>query len=555
MTFAERLYRFQAEAVDFAVSQPGVAMLCEQGTGKTFIASGVIERLVASRAASTHLLVVLLANVETTWERALAQLDGVSVHRDWPSFRDSRAPHRILLMHYEAFRGKVVARIIRKPWTSVIFDESHRLKKRSSKASRAAARFRQVDHRLVLSGTPVEQAPQDLWAQLRFAAPDVLGRSWEEFSGKWLRPCGFMGYDREFKWKLLPKFLRRIAPVVFRVTKGEVLSLPPVVRVRERVPLLGEQARVYEDLIRDGVTRLACGRRIVCDMAITEMVRLQQITGGFIRDDGDSFHLGDAKRRRLGVVLRREHARHGPVVVFCNFAEEIDVAVSVAVGLFGAERVGVLRGKTRKTRSATIDAFQAGDLDVLVSQVRAGGVGVDLFRSCVVVFYSLPHSSIYEDQAISRLHRNGQTRAVRIVTLLAVNTVDELIASALQVKRTVSQQVLDDHRKKRTNMAKPETKPAPKAEAKTETKTEKTKPTPPPVERPKYGVPELAEAMGVKATSLRVRLRSASIPKKGKVYGWDTKAEMQAVADKLKASGRKPAAGKSKDADEETDGD
>ena len=107
-------------------------------------------------------------------------------------------------------------------------------------------------------------------------------------------------------------------------------------------------------------------------------------------------------------------------------------------------------------------------------------------------------------------------------------------------------------------MAKPEPKSTAKsapAPAKSEPeKAEKAKPTPPQVEKPKYGVPELADLLGVKATSLRVRLRNAEIPKKGKVYGWDTKAAMQEVADKLKESARK-AKPKAAAAEEETDGD
>lgn len=93
-------------------------------------------------------------------------------------------------------------------------------------------------------------------------------------------------------------------------------------------------------------------------------------------------------------------------------------------------------------------------------------------------------------------------------------------------------------------MAKPEK--APKAE-KTE-KKDKQKPTPPPQPpKPKYGVPELAEALGVKASSVRVRLRNAKIEKNGKLYGWDSKAEMQEVITKLNAAKK----AKAKDDDEE----
>lgn len=566
MSIAESLYPYQVPAVDFAASMPGAALFCEQGTGKTFILAALIERLAAACATSTHLLVVPLANIDTTWARVLARVNAATVHRDWVSFRDGRESHRVLLIHYEMFRGATIRKIIKRSWTSATFDESQRLKKRSSKASRGAARIRDVGHRVILSGTPVEQEPQDLWAQLRFAAPDVLGRRWDDFASEWLKPAGYMGYDWKFRDEKLAKFIARVRPVIFRVTRDQVLDLPPVTVVRERVPLLGDQARVYRELSRHQTTVLLGGQRITCDLAVTELVRLQQVCGGFIRcEGGEIVGVGSAKRRRLRVVLSREHARHGPVVVFCNFKQELQTCAEVAAEAIAGCRIEFVRGlrgskkRKREQRVRVIDAFQAGEIDVLVCQIRAGGVGIDLFRSCAAVFYSLPHSFIDYDQGVSRLARNGQTRPVVIVHLEAENTVDTAIASALLSKRSVSRKVLEDHR--RSKMAKPDKKAETKTETKAETKTEAKKPTPPPQPpKPKYGVPELAEAMGQKATSLRVKLRAAGIPKSGKLYGWDTKDEMKKVIDALKARAEKAGkkaekAGKKEDDEDEDEED
>lgn len=91
--------------------------------------------------------------------------------------------------------------------------------------------------------------------------------------------------------------------------------------------------------------------------------------------------------------------------------------------------------------------------------------------------------------------------------------------------------------------------------AKNDKKAEKAKPekkAPPQPPKPKYGVPELAEALGVKPSSVRVRLRNAGIEKTGKLYGWDSKAEMQAVIDKLNSAKVKSKA-KSKDAEDDSD--
>lgn len=567
MSIDDELYDYQRDCVEFVVARPGSAIFCEQGTGKTYITAGVVSRLSATHDVMTALCVVPLANRDTSWMSVLGKLKGVSLHTEWTSFKASRAKARVLVMHYEALRGKDVKKIVKAKWTFVAYDESQRLKQRGSKQSRTAARFSNVQHRLVLSGTPIEQAPQDLWAQFRFAIPEVFGKRWADFDGDWLKPCGFMGYDRQFIESRLPLFLKTIEPHIRRLTKAEVLDLPSMTFIESFVDLEGTQRRVYRDLEKRHTTTLN-GEEIVCDLKITELVRLQQVVGGFIRDEsGASHHVGKAKSRRLVTILKQEPTS---VVVFCKYREEVDICTRAAQYL--GRTVGVISGKTRATRSQTILDFQAGRIDVLVCMIRAGGVGIDLFHSHVVVFYSCTYSSIDFDQAVCRVHRNGQQNAVRIYVIQATNTVDTIIYSALLMKKKISFQVLDHRRltmsaktakpvapvatKKPAAKAAPAAAPvksvakAAPAAAKTETApaadaapvVEKAKRQPPPQPpKPAFGVPELAAALGINGASVRVKLRNKVVPKNGKVYGWDNEADFKAVLAILQTKDAAPA--------------
>lgn len=552
MSIDDELYGYQRDCVEFVVARPGSAIFCEQGTGKTYITAGVLSRLAKTRPMMTALCVVPLANRDTSWVSVLSKLEGISLHTEWASFKASRAKARVLVMHYEALRGKEVKKIVKAKWDAVVYDESQRLKQRGSKQSRTAARFTNVQHRLILSGTPIEQAPQDLWAQFRFALPQVFGKRWADFDGDWLKPCGFMGYDRKFIEARMPAFLATIAPHVMRLTKAEVLDLPSMTFIESFVELEGTQRRVYRDLEKRHVTTLN-GREIVCDLKITELVRLQQVVGGFIRDEnGISYPVGKAKSRRLITILKQEPT---PVVVFCKYREEVDICTRAAQYL--GRSVGVISGKTKATRSQTVRDFQAGRIDVLVCMIRAGGVGIDLYYSHVAVFYSCTYSSIDFDQAVCRVHRNGQQNAVRIYVIQATNTVDILIYSALLMKKKISFQVLDHRRLTMSKTAKtaapvatkkPAAKPAPvaapakaaakvapvaaKAEPVTEAApaAEKTKRQPPPQPpKPEFGVPELAAALGINGASVRVKLRNKAVPKNGKVYGWDNEEDFKKV--------------------------
>jgi SNF2 family DNA or RNA helicase len=537
MTVWAHLDDYQQHAVRFCCERSGAAVFAEQGTGKTWILAGVIEHLIQRYSQRfVGLVVVPLANIETTWARTLReQLPQLTVSRSWDDFK--RVGHRgLLLVHYEAL-PKIIKRLQKREWHLIAYDESQRLKARGTKASRTAKRFQGGDHRVILSGTPIEQAPQDLWAQFRFCLPHVLGTVWEDFKLRWLKETGYMGYELKFRMELLPKFLKLIEPHILRVKKADVLDLPPMRLIRAPVELLGQQRRVYDDLDRDMVTEVD-GRTITADLAITELVRLQQVCGGFVRTDpteddrakvadtkrkpkGKVVYVGQAKAAKLRSILRREVR---PTVIFCKYKEELQQIIDA---ISEGERVGIIRGKLKKHRTATVEAFQRGEIDVLVCQIRAGGVGLDLQRACVAIVYSTTFSFIDFDQAIARLHRRGQTQPVRIWLIFARNTVDELIYEAIVSKQLVSEQVLN----RRRTMAKKDKGEKPAA---TETKTDDSKKKgPPQPEKPKYGVPELAEALGIKPASVRVRLRNAEVPKKGKLYGWDTKAEMQAVIDQL----------------------
>lgn len=567
----DELYLYQVDAVEFVLARWGSALFLEQGTGKTRVIAGVLHRmtmpLVSSarfgRTAETSpasscvsaLLIVPLANIETTWAATLARMPELTVCRDWATFSRSYG-HRVLLMHYEGL-PRIVKRARKHCWDLIVYDESQRLKARATKQSKLAEKLtwvrasvnsdarviNQECRRVLLSGTPIEQDPIDLWAQFRFALPNVLPQRWATFERRWCKPTGYMGYKLKFKQEKLPAFLKLIEPHILRIHKADVLDLPKLSIVDVRVPLLGEQARIYEEL-EESYTTTVNGREITADLAITQLVRLQQIAGGFVKtDDGKTICVGRAKIRRLRALVAREDK---PLVVFCKYSAEVR-AIDLALEDY---RVGILTGKTKKDqRAPLLRAFQRGEYDVLVCQVRVGGVGIDLYTAHVAIVYSTTHSFIDYDQLIARIHRHGQEHPCRILRLLAENTVDEEIYAAVSSKRKIANLTLRRHPVAKPVTQKTKSTPAPTVAAKPAVKAAATVEKPakaakkeapeaveekPVVERPKYGVPALAEAMEIKPASVRVRLRNAGIEKTGKTYGWNTKAEMAEVIAQLK---------------------
>jgi SNF2 family DNA or RNA helicase len=525
----EKLWDFQKSAAEFILGSPSTALFAEQGTGKTWITVGVIERLVKEGGLFTALIVVPLTNLRTTWVKTLNELQSIVVCYTWDEFRAALGP-KVLLIHYEAmakYDRQITKHFL---WDLVVFDESQKIKARGSRQSRIAGRIRNARRRLILTGTPFDdltENPQELWAQFRFVAPDLFGTRWKDFDDHYLIPTGYMGYKRRFRTGALDEILKKIKPYCLRVTKREVLDLPPITYRWVKAPMLGEQRRLYETFEKDMVATVN-GQEVSAELEITKLVRLQQICSGFVKDDDDTIHkVGRAKLRRLLSMIKRTEF---PIVVFCKYLEEVS---QIEQELAGICNVATIIGRTRKTRDATLEAFQQGKIDVLIAQVRTGGVGVDLFRSHTVLFYSTTFSFIDFEQAVARVHRAGQKSAVNIYLIYAEKTIDKLIYEALLCKRSVSDFVLRKLKRQKgdPNMAKKTKSRAVESTSAVEPKADKA----PKTDAPKYGIAELAEALGVGPASARVKLRSAKIAKVGGRYGWNTKAEMNEVVDKIKS--------------------
>jgi len=124
----ERLDWFQAEAVDFAIKRGSCALYMEQGTGKTWVSFGIVEKLLGPDFEG--LVVGLLNNLETTWlDKISVEFPDLNVTRDWEEYKKLPKP-KLLLCHYE-YLVKVIKKLARRKWTMILVDESQRIKNRA----------------------------------------------------------------------------------------------------------------------------------------------------------------------------------------------------------------------------------------------------------------------------------------------------------------------------------------------------------------------------------------------------------------------------------------
>lgn len=468
LTVYEKLDDYQREAVDRAIERKTLAILFDQGTGKTWVSGGVIERLCHhSQRCFSVMLIVPLSNKTTTWKKFFQEhLPQVTVFEDLHQFVQ-HSGHKAILLHIDQFAresGKRLTTQLRKHrYSCIILDEAQRIKQRSSAWSRNIAKLRYCStHKLILTGTPMDDQPIDMWAQFRFLRPNVFGTRWKNFERDFLEPLpdddlkklksarpGSFKFKmlmraiqirrgkRKFDMAKLPQFLERVSPWCVRITQDD-LGWDKAVFHRIGVDLEPRQRRVYDELEHNLVARLP-KTTIATPLKVTRLEKLRQICGGYLLDEDKNVHVvGHAKLERLITLI---HNSPLPVVVFCKYTAEVDAIVdhfertSYVVAKFSGK---VSRGDRDEIQLL----FQKGRIDILVAQIKTGGVGIDLFRSHVAIMYSPVYSFIDFDQAIKRLKRRGQTRQVHIFLLFAKNTIDEDAFSAIVKKRSVTEQVL-----------------------------------------------------------------------------------------------------------------
>jgi SNF2 family DNA or RNA helicase len=234
----------------------------------------------------------------------------------------------------------------------------------------------------------------------------------------------------------------KIHSIAHRVRVADVLDLPESVDVVVEVELEKDAMRIYREIQADFIAGLSSSSSsssspvvVTAANAMVVALRLAQVTGGTLRDDAGAEHVVSvAKRDALADYL--DGMGGEPVVVFGRFRADLDAIhqAAAAAGLSSSELSG---------RRSELAAWQAGDTVVLVAQVAAGSVGIDLTRARVAVWYSLSYNLAEYVQARARVLRPGQTRAVVFAHVIAKSTIDGAVYRALEARSAVVAAIVD----------------------------------------------------------------------------------------------------------------
>jgi SNF2 family DNA or RNA helicase len=320
-------------------------------------------------------------------------------------------------------------------WDSAILDEAQTIKNPDSQVARAAHRLA-AGFRVTLSGTPVENRLEELWSQLHFTNPGLLG-SREDFAERTARPVAAGDAAA------VARLRERIRPFVLRRLKREVApELPPRTEVVLHAVLSDEERAVY-DAVRaatreDVLRRLGQGGGVLA--ALEALLRLRQAACHPGLVPGGPPAETSAKLELLLEFLDESVADGHKALVFSQWTSLLDRVEPVL------RRAGIeflrLDGSTRD-RAAVVEGFQheAGSPVLLIS-LGAGGLGLNLTAADHVFILDPWWNPAAEEQAADRAHRIGQTRPVMIYRLVAQDSVEERVLALQARKRALADAAL-----------------------------------------------------------------------------------------------------------------
>ena len=353
----------------------------------------------------------------------------------------------IAVINYEATHREGILEALQDYGADLILcDESQRIKNPRAAQSKAvqklgdAARFR-----LILSGTPVQNSVIDLYSQYRFLDLTVFGTNFYVFRSRYCRLGGYGGHEIT-GYQHMDELVKKEHAIALRVTKAQCLDLPPETFVHRYVRLEPEARRLYAGIARSSRTQLESGGHITAATVLTRLLRLMQLTGGFVQEDEADRPrpAGTAKLDALADLLEDyvQEAGH-KLVIFARFRAEI----GAICGLLAQRgiRYGVIDGTVpMEQRGAVVKDFQQNpDTLVFVAQIQTAGLGITLHAASAAVFYSLDFNYASYAQALARIHRIGQTHPVTYIHLLAEDTIDDRVLDALEHKEDLARTIVD----------------------------------------------------------------------------------------------------------------
>ncbi|MDP3478927.1 MAG: DEAD/DEAH box helicase, partial [Desulfoprunum sp.] len=414
----------------------GACLADDMGLGKTLQSLAIILRY----AADGPSLVVAPTSVSTNWQTEVTRFTPTInivtlTGKDRATTIKELGRFDLLITTYTLLQQEtdLLATV---PWQTIILDEAQAIKNAATKRSKAAMSLK-ARFKLITTGTPIENHLGELWNLFHFINPGLLG-TLSSFNERFAVPIERY-QDREARLKLK----KLIRPFILRRIKSEVLEeLPSRTEITLNVEMTEYETHFYEALRQNALDILESnkdkkGRHL---QILTEIMKLRQACCSPRLLDPHSKIVSSKLRVFSEIVEELIESRH-KVLVFSQFIGHLQIIREFLDkrGISYQYLDGSTSSKLRKDR---VEAFQAGEGDIFLISLKAGGLGLNLTAADYVIHMDPWWNPAVEDQASDRAHRIGQTRPVTIYRLVCKDSIEEKIVRLHQEKRDLAGSLL-----------------------------------------------------------------------------------------------------------------
>lgn len=436
----------QAHGSQFLREREAAALLDEQGLGKSRQLIDAISESIEDSSLD-GILIICPNTVKSTWAEEIERYStlryavfGSGKRARRVAFRSLRAAFYVI--NYEAVAAELASlrALLRFKKMALVLDESHRIKTPDARVTRAIHSLRNdAARRYIMTGTPVANKPEDLWAQYFFLDDGAsLGNTFDAFKARFCTPGG--GYTR------IDELRERLSLLSLRRQKQGTIQLPPKTISRVPVVLKGEQLAMYEEMRNNLALWIQdlSGAEVLerADNILTRLIRLAQLASNpalidiRYRDIPAKFASLD---QLVPACLKLPSDK---LIIWTSFVGNITVLIK----RFNHLRPVPLYGDMdSKSRDAAISAFKGNsEVRLLIANPAAAREGLTLTQARTAIYLDRTFNLVDFLQSQDRIHRLSQTQACEIILLVAQHTIDEFIDFTLSQKHRLARYTQKD---------------------------------------------------------------------------------------------------------------
>lgn len=362
---------------------------------------------------------------------------------------------RIISINVEAFSHgtatKFLENLLMSSKVLVVIDESSRIKDSSSTRTKTLLKLKKyMTQRAILTGTPVTQGVEDLYSQLNFLSEDIIGlSSFFAFRNRYCvmtegkNPQNGRTYHKVVGYKNMEELQQKLDGNSFRILKEECLDLPDKVFKNFYVEMTEEQKKHYLTMKKHLITQIDTGEIVEGALAITNLMRLQQILCGHLPSSDTVGGVIEIPNNRVQACIDNIQEANGKVLVWSRFINDVQ-QISKALEKLDIGYVTYTGSTSQAAREEGLERFkQDPNCRVFIGNPATAGIGLNLTVANYVIWYSMSYSLEEYLQANDRVHRIGQKNNVTYIHLMCEGTIDEKVQKTLQKKQLVATTLLD----------------------------------------------------------------------------------------------------------------